>query len=251
MSQELEGGAPSLETANVEARETQLSNRDLEVFIALARLGYPVAYPDFTQEQFKTLLETRINDDFDINTRDELGRTLLHYVADMGDAELYSYLLNKNCDPNIQDMDGRFPCQFVKPLEFNDSLKVVLELGLNEGNHEALSAVKLEQAIGKLFSKQLYLDALQVFCDYTEDPNHKFRYDKNILHLILDNYPSNCSQESQQTWLSCALALLILGVDGYACDNSGVSFLARSSKRFPEITFEQNDQDEWSASIYS
>uniref|UniRef100_A0A1A8G6G3 Acyl-CoA-binding domain-containing protein 6 n=1 Tax=Nothobranchius korthausae TaxID=1143690 RepID=A0A1A8G6G3_9TELE len=65
----------------------------------------------------------------DVNTRDEEGRTLLHWACDRGHKELVSLLLQHKADINSQDNEGQTALHYASACEFADIVELLLNAG--------------------------------------------------------------------------------------------------------------------------
>uniref|UniRef100_A0A8D0DM70 Acyl-CoA-binding domain-containing protein 6 n=1 Tax=Salvator merianae TaxID=96440 RepID=A0A8D0DM70_SALMN len=65
----------------------------------------------------------------DVNTKDEKGRTLLHWACDRGHKELASVLLQHTADVNCQDDEGQTALHYASTCEYSDIVQLLLESG--------------------------------------------------------------------------------------------------------------------------
>ena len=69
--------------------------------------GYTTVLHDAAADGDLREVEELISESFDVDARDEKGRTGLHYAAISGDILVTAALLNAGADPDLPDVDGR------------------------------------------------------------------------------------------------------------------------------------------------
>lgn len=76
-------------------------------------------------ELVRNLLENSVQN---LNTRDKLGRTLLHYSSCKSQVEIVQQLLEKGANPNLKDKNGNTPLHWCGHV---DVLQLLISHGAN------------------------------------------------------------------------------------------------------------------------
>lgn len=114
----------------------------------------------YHDDKFFTNLDTLITaNEFDINTRNSEGKTLLHIHARKSNGQILEFLLNHGADPNIQDKYGKTPI-FYCP-ESISCTKLLIDHGANLTIRDNDSHISLYYAAKTYSFKyvQPYLDS--------------------------------------------------------------------------------------------
>ena len=61
-----------------------------------------------------------------MNARDHRKRTPLHVAAEVGDEELIAFLLDKNADSNVADLDGNTPLDIAAKEQYESVFNFLL-----------------------------------------------------------------------------------------------------------------------------
>ncbi|XP_029474410.1 acyl-CoA-binding domain-containing protein 6 [Rhinatrema bivittatum] len=72
----------------------------------------------------------------DVNTKDEEGRTLLHWACDRGHKDLVLVLLQHKADVNSQDSEGQTALHYASACEFLDIVELLLKCGADPTLHD-------------------------------------------------------------------------------------------------------------------
>jgi ankyrin repeat protein len=76
-------------------------------------------------EQQTTFAETLLQAGANVNTRDSLGKTALHYAAQYANMELIEVLLNYKANVNIEDSEGNKPHEVAKKFNHVEAKRLI------------------------------------------------------------------------------------------------------------------------------
>jgi len=171
----------------------------------------------YIRKQDVATVRSLLEEDIDLESKDLLGRTALHYAAEVGNKEIVKMLLDKGIDPNITDNDGITPLyvairtgnvEIVKVLidnganinSKNTSKQTPLYLAIKSKNKDMINLLISEGAIDNMTDKQLYIaleelinkdniyDILELIINKYKEKRKKFKYANKIASKVL-NHP--------------------------------------------------------------
>ena len=146
----------------------------------------------------KVIKEGQIN----INDRDKLGYTMLHYAASRNHVDLIKYLIEKGADINCIDLADWTPLHLAAIADNYKACKVLLELGANfeypndEGNIpiDLTEDAKLKKLLADATKKKLVTKKLRAIYNWTADTPEYLSIKKSEQLKVLN-------RENQMYWL--------------------------------------------------
>lgn len=129
---------------------------------------------------------------YDINARDNEGRTPLHRAVTDCDTDVIEFLIDKGADVNAKDNEGRTPLHDIAKKDDTDLAQFLIDKGAdvnardNEGNTPLLVAVGK-----KIRAHDKFPDVLTLLVDNGADPDAKNNSGRSVSLVQISKIKTN------------------------------------------------------------
>lgn len=176
-------------------------------FLCYATLLVILTFPlfatelDLSQMRDPKTIKDKINKGFDVNAKRSVdGYTLLHYAAELGNADLTKFLLSKGANANDTMIRGNTPLSTAIGFDKTEIIKILLEAGVDPNyqleevdykrSHFHYYMIKTRKFDPTIFNLFLSKGAnLEITDSFTETPlitaaSIDFKYIQHAIHLM-------------------------------------------------------------------